>query len=464
MTLDNSDSAGVSPWLARRGLSLRGGGELLLNGHSLSEAASRFGTPLYLYSAPVLAESWRDFSETARRACVAAGAEVLVCYSLKANPHLALVSLLARAGAGADLVSGGELARALRAGVAPERMVFAGVAKSDDELRAGLKAGILQFNAESAGELRALQGLARATDARASVSLRFNPNVAGGGHDKISTGRAGDKFGLARDEILSLAAGWEHFDRLDLRGLSVHVGSQMDTTAPMTRAWDAMLEVFTALAATGHERLDRADLGGGVGVDYGGGDGGDGDGGLSLAEYGSALEDFARRFCDFAGGGVGAPLVILEPGRRIAAGCGLLLSRVVRVKRGGVVLVDAGMNDFLRPALYGARHRIVPVVSAGAGGAGDINKDGVTVAGPVCESSDIFARGIGGAEGLALSGLSEGDLVLICDVGAYGSVMASNYNSRGRACEVLVSGGGLEVITPRETLDDMLSRERILTN
>ena len=454
------DSAGVSPWLARRGLSLRGG-ELLLNGHSLSEAASRFGTPLYLYSAPVLAESWRDFSETARRACVAAGAEVLVCYSLKANPHLALVSLLARAGAGADLVSGGELARALRAGVAPERMVFAGVAKSDDELRAGLKAGILQFNAESAGELRALQGLARATDARASVSLRFNPNVAGGGHDKISTGRAGDKFGLARDEILSLAAGWERFDRLDLRGLSVHVGSQMDTTAPMTRAWDAMLEVFAELAATGHERLDRADLGGGVGVDYGGGDGGDGDGGLSLAEYGSALEDFARRFCDFAGGG-GAPLVILEPGRRIAAGCGLLLSRVVRVKRGGVVLVDAGMNDFLRPALYGARHRIVPVVSAGV--ADDINKDGVTVAGPVCESSDIFARGVGGAEGLALSGLSEGDLVLICDVGAYGSVMASNYNSRGRACEVLVSGGGLEVITPRETLDDMLSRERTLTD
>ncbi|MGR4000838.1 MAG: diaminopimelate decarboxylase [Alphaproteobacteria bacterium] len=450
------------PWMVRHGLS-HASGELLLDGQSLSELASRFGTPLYLYSESTMMREWDDFSKAARGACSLGRVDVLVCYSLKANPHLALVSLLALAGAGADLVSGGELARARRAGVAPERMVFAGVAKSDDELRAGLEAGILQFNVESASELFALQRLSQEMGLYASVSLRLNPNVAGGGHDKISTGRAGDKFGLMRNEVLTLANDWEPLDRLSLCGLSVHVGSQLDSVLPMARAWETMLEVFTELARLGHGNLTRADLGGGVGVDYGT----DGESGLALASYESALTDFSRRFSAFVGetytaGGDPQPLVILEPGRRLAAACGSLLSRVIRVKRGGgVVLLDAAMNDFLRTALYGARHRIMATREHTASTAVSIaDGDGVMVAGPVCESSDVFAHGLAGEEGAALAALAEGDLALICDTGAYGATMSSNYNSRARACEVLLRlDGRAEVITPRETLEDMLARE-----
>ena len=464
---------------------------LCAGAHDAGALAAEYGTPLYLYCEARLRANWETLGTLARRAAEGAGAEALVCYSLKANPHLALVSLFASLGAGADLVSGGELARAKAAGAAPERTVFAGAAKTDAELAAGLEAGILQFNVESEGELAALERIAQEKGVRAPFALRLNPAVAGGGHDKISTGRAGDKFGLSEDEILRLAAGLGERPALAMTGLSVHVGSQLETAGPLAEAWEKLARLFAQLRGLGLPGLATADLGGGLGVAYGGGAGGadgaakSGGGGMDLAGYEEALAAFARSFADQVAGDEragGTARIILEPGRFLVADAGALLARVVRRKHsgaggaaaqsgaggggggggGGFVLLDAAMNDLLRPALYGAKHRIFPLPGGGeiARGKGGDSAGPLTVAGPVCESGDVFLAGLRGAQAAALAGLEEGDLAFIADTGAYGAAMASNYNARPRAAEaMLLAGGGAALITRRETAAETRARE-----
>ena len=476
-------------------------GRLTCDGADLSALAEEYATPLYLYSEAALIAAWTDFQTATDAVEKASGgaAQALVCYSLKANPHLALVSLLRGLGAGADLVSGGELARALAAGVPPEKIVFAGVAKSQAELRQGVAAGILQFNIESESELHDLNAIAEGAGRRVSVALRYNPDVGGGGSDKITTGRAADKFGLSHDTVLRIIAQADGLSHLDLAGLSVHIGSQVFDTASFRAAWQKLLALFQDAQAAGCSSLRRADLGGGLGISYSESPA------PTLQDYAHEVAGFTQAFVPLAQTADGEkPLVLFEPGRRLVARAGGLLTRVLRVKDEAgrrFVLLDAAMNDLIRPALYGTEHRLeavaAPVATEGALGAtggtigalgatggstgaleatggttgalgatggttgalgategttgalgatggttgalgategttGAIRGSfaGISVAGPICETSDVFLPERKPEQASAWSRLQEGELAVFLDTGAYGATMASAYNSR----------------------------------
>ena len=465
-------------------------GRLTCDGADLSALAEEYATPLYLYSEAALIAAWTDFQTATDAVEKASGgaAQALVCYSLKANPHLALVSLLRGLGAGADLVSGGELARALAAGVPPEKIVFAGVAKSQAELRQGVAAGILQFNIESESELHDLNAIAEGAGRRVSVALRYNPDVGGGGSDKITTGRAADKFGLSHDTVLRIIAQADGLSHLDLAGLSVHIGSQVFDTASFRAAWQKLLALFQDAQAAGCSSLRRADLGGGLGISYSESPA------PTLQDYAHEVAGFTQAFVPLAQTADGEkPLVLFEPGRRLVARAGGLLTRVLRVKDEAgrrFVLLDAAMNDLIRPALYGTEHRLeavaAPVATEGALGAtggttgaleatggtegstGAIREDftgsfaGISVAGPICETSDVFLPERTPEQASAWSRLQEGELAVFLDTGAYGATMASAYNSRPPAAEVLVRADTThKCITPRRTVDSLMESETI---
>lgn len=392
---------------------------LTVDGTALAPLAERLGTPLYVYTAS-------DIRERYRRLVRAFGARPPhICYALKANPSLGIVALLAREGAGADVVSGGELERALLAGVRPEHVVFAGVGKTRAEIERALEVGIGQFNVEAVEELAAIRAAAAARGVKAPVALRLNPDVAAATHDKISTGRRHDKFGIASetlDAALDVIAG---SDQLELAGLHCHIGSQITTIADFERAFERMATFWRHCIGRGFTPK-RLNLGGGIGVRY-------------TDEREIDLDAFAR-MVERITGGLDAEIAF-EPGRFLVAGAGLLLSRVVRLKNGGdgrrFVVLDAGMNTLLRPALYGAAHPLLPLVRhRGAASAT------VDVVGPICESSDVFARDV------SLPVLAEGDVVAFANAGAYGAAMASDYNSRGMAGEVLVDGDRVDVLRP----------------
>ena len=403
-------------------------GVLLCDGVSLEEAASRFGTPLYVYSAAAVEEAYtaydRAFALVPHR----------VCYALKANGSGALLRLLARLGAGADIVSGFELEAALRAGFPPERIVFSGVGKTDAELALGLAAGIAEFNAESEQEIERLSRAAAASGRRARVTLRVNPNIDPRSHPYISTGLRENKFGVdiaEAPEILSRAA---RLPGLTVTGVQCHIGSQITDLEPLEEAARELAALSRRLLADGFP-LETIDVGGGLGVDYEGG----------RAPDPAALA--ARILPALAG----LPLtLLLEPGRSLVAPAGVLLTRVLGLKenRGKLfVIVDAGMNDLLRPSLYGAFHRIEPVTAR------ERDTRRVDVVGPVCESGDFLARDRN------LEVPEPGELFAVRDAGAYGFVMSSNYNMRPRAAEVLVERGELRLIRRRETFDDLVAAE-----
>ena len=446
-------------------------GRLSCDGADLSALAEEYGTPLYLYSEAALIAAWTNFHSTIAEAVRHASheaAEALVCYSLKANPHLALVSLLRSLGAGADLVSGGELTRALAAGVPPEKIVFAGVAKSQAELRQGVAAGILQFNVESESELADLNAIAEGAKHKVAVALRYTPDVGGGGTDKITTGRAGDKFGLSRETILQLVSQdlQHNFPYLDFAGLSVHIGSQVFDTASFRSAWQKLLSLFQEAHAAGCTTLRRADLGGGLGISYGTTPA------PSLNDYAAEVASFTKDFTPLALPAVAdaeTPLVLFEPGRRIVAAAGGLLTRVLRVKDEAgrrFVLLDAAMNDLIRPALYGTEHRLEavapPVSHQKHTGKPTTDLAGISVAGPICETSDVFLPERAPEQASAWSQLQEGELAVFLDTGAYGATMASAYNSRPPAAEVLVRADARhKCITPRRTVDSLMESETI---
>lgn len=399
--------------------------------HRLAEAV---GTPFYCYSAATLRRHVRVFKDAF------ADVDALIAYSVKANSNLSVLRLLAAEGAGADVVSGGELARALEAGVAPQKIVFSGVGKTRDEMAAAIDAGILQFNVESEPELQALDETARAMGAVAPVAFRVNPDVAAGGNEKISTGKAEDKFGVpwrrARDIYARAAA----LKGVRVAGVDVHIGSQITDLEPFERAFSRIADLVKTLRADGHA-IERLDLGGGLGVPYGDRTEPPGDP-PSPDDYAAMVKRIA------------APLgvkLVLEPGRLIAANAGALVARVLYVKEGEggpFLILDAGMNDLLRPALYGAFHEIIPV-SPRPGEARAYD-----VVGPVCETGDRFAKA------RTLAPLESGDLVAFMTAGAYGAVLSSQYNSRPLAPEVLVDGARFAVIRRRPAYDDMVAAER----
>lgn len=402
-------------------------GRLTVGGVPAEVLARRFGTPLYAYSLDAVLGRL----ETLRAAF--AGREVLVCYALKANPLGALARALALAGAGCDVVSGGELARALAAGFPPGRVVFSGVGKSDAELSAAVRAGLRAVNIESVEELSALEAAARRARRRARFAVRVIPGLAAGGHAHIVTGSSDTKFGVEPAQALQIARKAARSRFLTLVGLQTHIGSQLLSPAPYRRALKVLLEVAGGLPAG--TRLESLDLGGGMGVGYDGGEG------LSPAALAAAVLPALR----------GRPeTLLLEPGRWLTAPAGVLLTRVVREKRSArrrFVVVDAGMNDLVRPALYAARHRVVPA-ARGRGAATPAD-----VVGPVCETADTFARGI------ALPRTRPGELLALLDAGAYGSSMGSQYNSRPRPAEVLVARGRVRLARRRETVRDLVAHE-----
>ncbi len=407
-----------------------GGRVLHAEGVSLPAVAARFGTPTYCYANGVLVSRYR--------ALAAAAPHALVRYSIKSNDNLAVIRTFARLGAGADIISGGELQRALGAGIAPDRLVFAGPGKTRDEMDRALGLGVGQFNVESAAELDALDAAAQACGTLARVALRVNPDVDAGTHDKIATGRRGDKFGIDDGDVAALYARAFALAGIEPVGLAVHIGSQLARLAPFEAAFERVIALVEDLRAAGHP-VERVGLGGGLGVRY------RDETPPEAHTYGALVEHVRRRL------GV---TVMIEPGRWLVAPAGVLLTRVIAVKSAGVrrwAIVDAAMNDLMRPALYDAWHAIEPVAEPAQGGV-TVETD---IAGPVCESADVLGRG------RLLPPLSAGDLLAVRDVGAYGAVMASTYNSRPLPAEVMVRGDALASIRPRQDHETLLARDLV---
>ena len=405
-------------------------GRLQAESVPLDDIARRFGTPCYVYSRAALESAFRAFSTPL------AGREHLVCYAMKANSNLGVLDVLARLGAGFDIVSGGELARVLAAGGDPRKVVFSGVGKSEAEIRAALAAGILCFNVESAAELARIERAAGQMAKRAPVSLRVNPDVDPKTHPHISTGLKENKFGVAYNEAPALYRKAAASASLRVVGIGFHIGSQLTDTAPFVAALDKALELVDGLATKGIE-LHQLDLGGGLGIRY------RDETPPQPAEYLGAL--LARLS--------GRPQqILIEPGRALVGNAGLLLTRVEYLKHGpdrNFAVVDAAMNDLLRPALYEAWHDIVPVAPRSAA------PRRYDVVGPVCETADFLGRG----RELALA---EGDLLAVLSAGAYGMAMSSNYNTRPRAPEVMVDGAATHLVRERESVPSLFASERRL--
>lgn len=405
-------------------------GELMISGTLAAPLAAEFGTPLYVYSGDGFAAHYRAF-------CAALSSlDTNVHYAVKANSALGILGLLAQHGAGADIVSGGEMQKCLAAGIPAERIVFSGVGKSDTEIRQALEAGIGQINAESAAELHHISTIASEMGVTAPVALRVNVNVDPGSHAKISTGQRSTKFGIpvADGEAASLYRQMARDAAIRPAGLAVHIGSQLTDLAPFEKAYLELLELADSLCDEGFE-VPVLDLGGGLGIDY----------------HGEQLPDFAAygalvtRIFSNRGYQLG-----FEPGRAIAADNGLLLTRTHYIKQGQdkrFIIVDGAMNDLIRPTLYEAYHRIEPVVDKGPGrGMADI-------VGPVCETGDYLGQG------RDMPDIGEGDLLAVFSAGAYGAVMMSTYNTRPEAAEVMIYQGKVHLLRRRRTIEELLAAE-----
>jgi diaminopimelate decarboxylase len=386
----------------------------------LNAIVDALGTPVWAYGARTMR------GRLAALNAALAGLGARIHYAVKANDHLAVLRLLGRGGAGADVVSGGELARALRVGIPAARIVFSGVGKTTAEIEAALAAGISQFNVESAGELDAIAEVATAMGREAPVALRVNPDIDAGTHPKIATGRAGDKFGIAYGDTQSLYARAASLPGIRPVGLALHIGSQILTLAPYRAAFARAAALVRTLRAAGHA-VARMDCGGGLGIGYR-----DPTEAVPVAFAGALRAAFTGMDLE----------LLIEPGRWLVGPAGVLLATVVRVKDGWVVL-DAAMNDLVRPAMYEAWHGIVPLGPVRA----DAAPVPLDIVGPVCESGDTFARG------RLLPPLAEGDRVAILDAGAYGAVMSSTYNARPLAPIALIDGARWATIRPRQPLE-----------
>ena len=398
----------------------------------LTRIAAEAGTPIYVYSAATIERHVRVF-----RDALAGVPDPWIAFAVKANPNRAVLATLAKAGLGADVVSGGELLRALAAGIPAEKIVFSGVGKTAEEMRLGLQRRIGQFNLESVEEAETLSEVAAGMGLVAKVAFRINPNVDAGTHSKISTGRADDKFGIAYDRAPAAFARAAALPGLDPVCVAVHIGSQLTDLAPMRAAFERVGGLIRDLRAAGHNIL-RADLGGGLGVPYN----------PAVPEppapaaYGAMVAEVTRDW------GVG---LMFEPGRVIVGNAGVMLTRVIRVKEGATypfVVVDAGMNDLLRPSLYDAWHNIRAVEPTGATFVANI-------VGPICETGDTFARA------REMDRVKADDLVAFMTAGAYGATMANTYNSRGLVPEAMVNGGDWAIVRERQPVEALIEADRL---
>ena len=406
-------------------------GELFAEDVALRQVGEQFGTPCFVYSRAALEQAFRAYDR-------AFGARAhLICYAMKANSNLAILNLFARLGCGFDIVSGGELARVIAAGGDPAKTVFSGVGKTRDSMRQALAAGVRCFNVESESELERLAALARVMGRKAPISLRVNPDVDAKTHPHISTGRKENKFGIAFGEALRIYRKAHASADLEVVGIDCHIGSQLTELAPFIDAFEKVLTLVDRLAAEGIE-LKHLDLGGGLGIHY-------------RDEVPPPAEAYVRALLDCVAGRKHE--ILLEPGRSLVGNAGLLLTRVEYLKHGDTrnfAVVDAAMNDLLRPALYDAYHEI-RLVRPSTGS----DSMRYEVVGPVCESADFLAHD----RELALS---EGDLLAVMSAGAYGMSMSSNYNSRVRAAEVMIDGDKAHLVRERERIEQLFAGERLL--
>jgi diaminopimelate decarboxylase len=399
----------------------------------LRRIAQEVGTPTYVYGANHIEARYREL------AAAVAGVPTSICYAVKANASQAILRLLARLGAGADIVSGGELQRVLAAGIAPAKVVFSGVGKTDDEIDAAIMAGVRSINVESSGELARVDMRARSLGRIAPVCLRVNPDVDPDTHPYLATGLRESKFGIAMGDALALAVKAHESPSLELVGLACHIGSQIAEAKPYLDSLARIRTIMDALRERGI-RLRQLDLGGGIGIAYA-----RDDARIDVASWGRAVTEATRDL---------GLEIVLEPGRWLVGNAGVLLTRVVGVKSGedrNFVIVDAAMNDLLRPALYGSYHAIVPTRLP----APDTPVEIADIVGPVCECGDFLAQE------RALSAVAPGDLLAVLSAGAYGMTMASTYNTRPLAAEVLVAGDAFAITRPRKSVADLIAEERI---
>lgn len=403
-------------------------GKLFAEEVSVSDLAEEYGTPLYIYSAATFRRHFQAFDSAFN------GLDHMTCYSVKANSNLSVLKMLAEEGAGMDIVSGGELYRALKAGVPSQKIVYSGVGKRDSEIREALAADILMFNVESVAELHKINEVAADMDRVARISFRINPDVDPQTHPYISTGMKKNKFGLDIDHSLEAYKAAAEMDNIEAVGMDCHIGSQLTKIDPFLESLDKLLDFYEKLKELGLE-IKYLDLGGGLGINY------DDEEPPHPSEFGEAL---AKKLKDI-------PLkVILEPGRVIAGNAGIMVTEVVYTKSNptkNFLIVDGAMNDLVRPSLYGSYHRI-----------GEVEQHGrapkeYDVVGPICESGDFLARE------RELPAIEQGERLVLYSAGAYGFTMASNYNTRPRACELIVDGGTVKVVRRRETYEDLVANE-----
>lgn len=413
----------MNPFAYRNGI-------LCAEGVPLPQIAAEHGTPCYVYSRAALLSRFDEFRQAL------AGRNAMICYAVKANSNLAILNQFARAGAGFDIVSGGELARVIAAGGNPAKVVFSGVGKTNDEMRQALEIGIFCFNVESAAELERLNDLAGEAGKKASIAIRVNPDVDPKTHPYISTGLRSNKFGVAYGEALALYRHARELPHVDIAGLACHIGSQLLDPAPAAEAAGKIIALADQLAAAGIP-LRHLDLGGGVGIRY------------RDEEPPSIADYLAPILAKLAGR---KEMILFEPGRALVGNAGVLLTRIEYLKHGeekNFAIVDAAMNDLMRPALYDAWHDIVPV-QPGAAAEADYE-----IVGPICESGDF----LGHARRLAVE---TGDLLAILSTGAYGMVMSSNYNTRPRAAEVIVDGTQAFLVRRRESTEQLFALESVI--
>lgn len=411
------------------------------NGHlhaedvALTDIAEQVGTPFYAYSTATLTRHYNVFADALR------GLNAMVCYAIKANSNQAVIRTLAGLGAGADVVSGGELTRALKAGVKPRNIVFSGVGKSDPEIRMALEVGIKQINVESEPELERVSAIATEMGVTAPIVLRVNPDVDAQTHEKISTGKLENKFGIEWTRVHEMYAKASKLPGIQARGLAMHIGSQLLDLQPFRDAYVRAGDLVAMLRADGLS-VDVLDIGGGLGIPYGADD-------EAIAPNPEAYAQVVRETLS----GLDVELV-LEPGRMITGNSGILVTRVIYVKEGATrtfLIVDAGMNDLIRPTLYSAYHNIVPEIEP----AKDANLIDVDIVGPICETGDTFAKG------RRLPAVKAGDLLVMRTAGAYGAVQSSTYNSRPLIAEVMVNADRFAVVRERIDIEDIIAMDRL---
>ncbi len=406
-------------------------GELFCEGVAVRDIARQVGTPFYLYSSFAFCSRLNDYEKAF------GNYPHLVCFAVKSNSNLAVLNLMANQGAGADIVSGGELFRALRSGFPADRIVYSGVGKTIPEIREAIGAGILMFNVESMQELEEISRQARILGKRARISFRVNPDVNPKTHPYISTGLKKNKFGMPMGMALEAYRMAMDMDGIDIIGIDCHIGSQLTDLAPFVDALDRVKSLLVDIESFGIE-LDYIDIGGGLGIKY-------------HEENAPSPGEYVRAILDHMDGL--EHKIIIEPGRSIAGNAGILVTSVINIKDTGTkkfIIVDAAMNDLARPSLYEAYHAIHPVSR------GDAVHEAVDIVGPICESGDFLARN------RLFPRIARGDLLSVFSAGAYGFTMSSNYNSRPRAAEVLVRGQEFAVVRARETYDDLIRGEKVL--